>query len=995
MASINSETQYSRTLVNFRGVDLSSGESRVNLSRFAYLKNMYRDYESEQGDAVETVPGFRLLSVFAGKRINGIYEYQPTGGELQVVVHAGTSLYVFNHADRDEIAADSGKITEYPGVADAKSSAFMFSNKFWLLDGSDYWCLYEGELKKVTDDAYLPVTYINGTAYEQRNLLSDLTVNRDTQMAEYDATEILDVEELNSNDKIIKGFKEGYSCQDVYVPSLPDKGGINAEAFKGNQDIRRVRLSVTGGYATIGANVFEDCTNLEEVYWTGSLRGDSLFRNCTKLKTVYHDWYTNGGGDTPFWGCTELETVYIKTPAGNEEWLPSDYFSTNTKLKTIYLDSVINVGGGYWDGSEYIVEWSAFAGCDAIENVYVSVESGSVPEEFEEYFPENAVITYNTPTPAPEDVLEMAIPGAGKTWRAAVCYDPADRIAKVTVDGEETDNYFAVYRTIDGERYVERIVSMEDWTESEVDITLNCKPSKFASVEEHINFVEGNVEYEGSAKDAICKCTVSAIYDGRVFFTGNPELPNTVFYAQRDLTGYANPTYFGVLNYVNDGVGASRNRAMLATSGMLMVLKGDTIQDGSIFYHTGADTGDNLIPRVYPSTQGVAGLGCAGAACNFLDDPVFLSRRGLEAVGKQQVNLERTIAHRSSMIDRFLIAEDLAGVSLVEWRGYLCIFCPSGHVYLADSRQLFEHQGGVQYEWYFLDDIGIYEGQTQDYSLVTGMVRAYDWEGVPRWLNQETVYVNLGSERRMLNALGVTEGYVASSDVYSSYIYTSEDGAEILYSDEEHTEPILAYVAEYGGDVYLVEPSDRYSGGVFTPAVAAHSVTVDDVLYFGTAGGHLCCFNNDKRGEAFGDEPVESDRIHRNWYTFNGRTIHSCATTSFEDGGFPGIAKKTVKKSMVLHTKTLDNSKFDVLVRTDRTEAWLKVGTVSNSTVQFFDGDFGNTSLHVSNEAVTTVREQEKKWAKKSYMLESKYHKCPFGLFQIGYRFQLKGRLKQ
>lgn len=52
-------TEYNRYYGNFRGVDFSNDHTQVNPSRLAYAVNMYKDYRSKQGVALETVAGFR------------------------------------------------------------------------------------------------------------------------------------------------------------------------------------------------------------------------------------------------------------------------------------------------------------------------------------------------------------------------------------------------------------------------------------------------------------------------------------------------------------------------------------------------------------------------------------------------------------------------------------------------------------------------------------------------------------------------------------------------------------------------------------------------------------------------------------------------------------------------------------------------------------------------------------------------------------------------
>lgn len=229
--------------------------------------------------------------------------------------------------------------------------------------------------------------------------------------------------------------------------------------------------------------------------------------------------------------------------------------------------------------------------------------------------------------------------------------------------------------------------------------------------------VQGIIEGVSDNADTtsiISECTIATVFDNRVFLSGNPKYPNHVFYSNiNNQTGYADTSYWGALNYFQEGIGNSPVTAMVPLADSLLVLKSDTQQDGSIYYHKRYETGENLVPVIYPSTPGLNGTGCLGAAVNFLDDPIFISRFGVEGIGQLSVRYERAIEHRSSLIDAVLLNTNLKNACLEEWNGYL-ILLVDGKIFMADSRQRYTHETGVmQYEWYYLEDIGIYKGQSR------------------------------------------------------------------------------------------------------------------------------------------------------------------------------------------------------------------------------------------------------------------------------------------
>jgi hypothetical protein len=117
-----------------------------------------------------------------------------------------------------------------------------------------------------------------------------------------------------------------------------------------------------------------------------------------------------------------------------------------------------------------------------------------------------------------------------------------------------------------------------------------------------------------------------------------------------------------------------------------------------VFYHT--PTIDSDYGKIYPSQHSSVTTGCVGKAINFNDDIVFFSERGMEGISGD-ITTEQVLGHRSSMVDRKMIAEkDYKKMVLAEWEGYLLVFI-GNKVYLADSRSAFTNQDHTEYEWFY------------------------------------------------------------------------------------------------------------------------------------------------------------------------------------------------------------------------------------------------------------------------------------------------------
>ena len=194
-------------------------------------------------------------------------------------------------------------------------------------------------------------------------------------------------------------------------------------------------------------------------------------------------------------------------------------------------------------------------------------------------------------------------------------------------------------------------------------------------------------------QEKILECTLLQVFDNRVFFSGNPKYPNMIWHCSLD-----NPFYVSDLDYYEEGFDTSAVRGMVAGNNALWVIKEPSPANTSLFYHT--PTIDSEYGKIYPSTHSNVSTGCVGRAINFNDDIVFFSERGMEGISGD-VTTEQVIAHRSTMVDRKLLAEpNYKNMILQEWEGYLLVIIDN-KVYLADSRAVFTNENHYEYEWFY------------------------------------------------------------------------------------------------------------------------------------------------------------------------------------------------------------------------------------------------------------------------------------------------------
>lgn len=513
-------------------------------------------------------------------------------------------------------------------------------------------------------------------------------------------------------------------------------------------------------------------------------------------------------------------------------------------------------------------------------------------------------------------------------------------------------------------------------------------PTGYAGIEvtvtRFINTINGITNPSGDQYSIITKCTLVALFDNHVFLSGNPDFPRHVFYNVircDDPTGVPDATFFGQLNFTVEGSSNASVVGLMNVGDSLMVMKKDSDEDDSIIIHTAESLNDDITPKIYPSQRGHKGIGCLGPCYNFRDDPIFLSRLGVDALGHVSTKYRRAIKHRSSMIDARLLNYDLSKASITEWEGYLLILI-DGRIFMADSRQMYNTpNGNTEYEWYYLEDIGIYEGQFDEYVYAEFGADISEEE-----IFEQTNGLHLIEAHRIRNEFGIKENLIGTVAFKSPDEITSVtvgDKTTYYKKVQEYDENGDVVV---GSMLYLyVEPSGGKTGGVFDPAVLIKTIGND--LFFVTEKGHLCKFNFDMRDPDTGLIPNE-------YYDFNGRAIFSGCATKMDNCGIPHLTKTTVKRSTVIKTRTFESSGLKVKVRTNK-KAFNQVARIVSGKANFENMDFETFTFSIKDKSIFSINEREKKWVEKQIFVYSDEFRRPFAIHYMAYRYNIAGRYKE
>ena len=223
-----------------------------------------------------------------------------------------------------------------------------------------------------------------------------------------------------------------------------------------------------------------------------------------------------------------------------------------------------------------------------------------------------------------------------------------------------------------------------------------------APAEGEDNFSIEYVAEAGTSGNAISKCTVMDIFENRIFYSGNPDFPNTDWHSELN-----EPTYVSDLSYTEIGLESNPIIGYLRTGSEQAILKGDG-EDSSLYMRYRAEDGEGN--TIFPIRQGSSEIGAVSrhAVCTLFDDPMYLSRSGVWAIAQQDISSERALNIRSTRINgKLLEHHNLEDAIMFKWKQNLML-CVNGECYVADAAQKTyanNKTSTFEYEWYYWTNI--------------------------------------------------------------------------------------------------------------------------------------------------------------------------------------------------------------------------------------------------------------------------------------------------
>ncbi len=801
---------------------------------------------------------------------------------------------------------DSGAtLSPIATVKNTRSSGFSFENNLYVLDGE--------KITAVSKDGTVGEIAIGGF------------------FSPYVPTTFINSREHEQLNLLTDTFKERYT---------PKSLGEIAHASDG------LKYEITDGQKHICSVIGVDPAFSGELYIPSRVKiGDEVysveeissgaFANNQSISVLI----TNDGllsiGESAFYGCTALTRAVI---ASSVKTVKRAAFSSCDMLTTVYIGSGISEIGS-----------EAFEKSSALKNIYYALgESDFANVDGSEGL---ADITHFY-TRYDSIRIELYL------------HTPTVSVSSVTVNG--TPFNFSVRE--DGERISSVIMDIDyrhSLIGSTIEIDAIAKSTEFAESENGED-VRRNKSLTLDEGAIIKNCTRAAIFDGRIFLSGNPELPNTVFFSSKGRGGNNGGLYFGAYDYETDGVGGYGVISMMAAQDTLFVFKSADDGGGSIYYHTHKSTGNSVRPSSYPVSYAHSGVCALGASTVFYDDPIFVSDIGICGFDKNAGTVGRDVVCRSHNVNQRLLAEKLSEIRMTVWKGYLvCAVGP--HIYLADSRQIFRHStGGREYEWFFMNDVGY----ASEYSLV------YYYHSIPSGIYgvHETPDKRIPTELRVVSS------------------FDPSDMSNVIYYVIINKKRYRAYIT---GER---EPIDF--------SATTEVISTGELLFVGCENGTVLVFNNDMRGKApprltendanFNTEDFEARmgrRLHSDFYDFAGIAPKYVIKTGWDDCDIPYLSKNTVSASLSIKCKCENYSCIKCEQETDRSE-YPDLDGFAAHKMSFDDFHFDSLTFNTHDGVTVASKTAAKKWTEQQTTLYSHTYHAPIGIYSISYRFKINGRIK-
>lgn len=446
----------------------------------------------------------------------------------------------------------------------------------------------------------------------------------------------------------------------------------------------------------------------------------------------------------------------------------------------------------------------------------------------------------------------------------------------------------------------------------------------------------------------ISGCTVAYSYGGRIFLSGNPELPGAVFYSDTLADGTVSPVYFSDNSYFIAGSAQANVTAMTTIGSALAVFTEKRGTEENVFLYKPAQANGKTI---FQKTSVLSHCSITDAM-NFRGEAIFASTDRISTF--RGTSGKCTAFETVSDPIQGLLSDESAEVCISEWDDFLAIGIGE-KLFLADYSERISVNGTGSYDWYYIRGAAGYKND-----LPLDIYADEPYSGIS--VNSEKAGSPI-PEEAMLKSVALENG-------------------EFIYFIEENGEKIRVYRTPY-----------RYGG---EPEKITSLANFGGRLLIGTECGKINTFNHDmtgiapnhiKQAQGFDADEYQAESagtLHPFYYTFCGHIPNYRVITSDDDGERFYLGKRMVKGSAVISFKPISGRiRCDMIFDGDKR---VSLGSISTASLDFSDFNFGNAALSGAKKAFTAAKSSESDWNTVCFSIASE-ELSPFGIYSIAYRY--------
>ena len=184
---------------------------------------------------------------------------------------------------------------------------------------------------------------------------------------------------------------------------------------------------------------------------------------------------------------------------------------------------------------------------------------------------------------------------------------------------------------------------------------------------------------------------------------------------------------------------------------------------------------------------------------------------------------------------------------------------------------------------------------------------------------------------------------------------------------------------------YCLDTVGEWDGeGTFWPAIRL--LSLDGELYFGTGLGGIYKYNHDLTDR-------EGNGLRSGAYNNAGRAIFSCWVLPYDDCGLPNRFKRTKAQGARVEVKTHSRGLLKIRTRTERT-GYREAGETSSGAFRWDDVSYEDYTFNTNDVTTVYFRPKEKKFERIACMLYSDAVDRPFGVYGVTYEVSDAGYSK-